>query len=56
MGKPVYRFVGYTPKDRKQIHDWMLKVQPRGYAGMVPKGITPPPPEVNPILELAYYE
>lgn len=55
-GRPIHRFIGYTDGDRKKIHDWMDKVQPRGFTDMVPKGITPLPPEVHPIFEVLYIE
>jgi hypothetical protein len=49
-----YKFLGYTPEERKKIHDWMRKVEPTGFTGMVPKGVRPSPPDAPGKKEMIY--
>lgn len=55
MGKPMYVFIGYTDEDRARLLSWLAQVEPTGFTGMVTKGVRPAPPEVEPIMEIAYY-
>ena len=51
-GATMRIFKGYkSDEDVTKIHKWMDKVQPTGYTGMVPKGVSPKPPEVEEIYE-----
>jgi hypothetical protein len=43
----MYIFKGYSPAERRVIHDWLRKVHVSGFTGMVPKRVRPSPPDVQ---------